>query len=61
MTAVCRRRRVGTQDVAMRKNPSALAAVAAATMIVPTEAQSYDITSLVDRELATQKLGCAAS
>jgi hypothetical protein len=32
-----------------------------ATVTLPTEAQSYDITSLVDRELATQKLGCAAS
>jgi hypothetical protein len=32
-----------------------------ATVTLPTEAQSYDITSLVDRELATEKLGCAAS
>jgi hypothetical protein len=32
-----------------------------AAVTLPTEAQSYDITSLVDRELATQKLGCAAS
>jgi hypothetical protein len=28
---------------------------------LPTEAQSYDITSMIDRELAKQKLGCTAS
>jgi hypothetical protein len=32
-----------------------------ATVPLPTDAQSYDITSLVDRELANQKLGCTAS
>jgi hypothetical protein len=32
-----------------------------ATVTLPTEAQSYDITSLVDRQLANQKLGCSAS
>ena len=32
-----------------------------ATVTLPTDAQSYDITSLVDQQLANQKLGCAAS
>jgi hypothetical protein len=32
-----------------------------ATVTLPTDAQSYDITSLVDRQLANQKLGCSAS
>ena len=32
-----------------------------ATVTLPTDAQSYDITPLVDRQLANQKLGCAAS
>jgi hypothetical protein len=32
-----------------------------ATVSLPSDAQSYDITSLVDQQLAKQKLGCAAS
>jgi hypothetical protein len=32
-----------------------------ASVTLPTAAQSYDITSLVDHQLANQKLGCAAS
>jgi hypothetical protein len=32
-----------------------------ATVTLPTDAQSYDITSLVDQQLAKQKLGCTAS
>jgi hypothetical protein len=32
-----------------------------AKVTLPTDAQSYDITSLVDRQLANQKLGCSAS
>jgi hypothetical protein len=32
-----------------------------ATVTLPTDAQSYDITSLVDRKLATQKLGGCSS
>jgi hypothetical protein len=31
------------------------------TVSLPSDAQSYDITSLVDQRLATQKLGCSAS
>jgi hypothetical protein len=31
-----------------------------AKVTLPTDAQSYDITSLVDRQLANQKLGCSA-
>jgi hypothetical protein len=32
-----------------------------ATVSLPSDAQSYDITSLVDQQLAKQKLGCSAS
>jgi hypothetical protein len=32
-----------------------------ATVALPTDAQSYDITSEIDRTLANQKLGCSAS
>jgi hypothetical protein len=32
-----------------------------ASVTLPTDAQSYDITSLVDQQLANQKLGCSAS
>jgi hypothetical protein len=31
------------------------------TVTLPTDAQSYDISSLIGRQLAKQKLGCAAS
>jgi hypothetical protein len=33
----------------------------AARVTLPTAAQSYDITPLVDRQLANQKLACSAS
>jgi hypothetical protein len=32
-----------------------------ATVSLPSDAQSYDITSLIDQQLAKQKLGCTAS
>jgi hypothetical protein len=32
-----------------------------ATVALPSDAQSYDITSLVDQQLAKQKVGCSAS